>query len=113
MEILAGFDLTGSFRDAAELAGCSHHTVARFVAARAAGLDPSGVGARPTVTEPFVDKVREWVYWSDGRVRADVVHEKLVAMGYPGSERTTRRVVAAGEGAVAPTVASHLHAVDL
>jgi hypothetical protein len=28
MEILEAFDLTGSFRDAGELAGCSHHTVA-------------------------------------------------------------------------------------
>jgi molybdenum-dependent DNA-binding transcriptional regulator ModE len=37
MEILQAFDLTGSYRDAAELAGCSHHTVARYVAAREAG----------------------------------------------------------------------------
>jgi molybdenum-dependent DNA-binding transcriptional regulator ModE len=29
MEILEAFDLTGSLCDAAELAGCSHHTVAR------------------------------------------------------------------------------------
>lgn len=34
MEILASFDLTGSLRAAAELAGCSHHTVARVVAER-------------------------------------------------------------------------------
>ena len=34
MEILEAFDLTGSFRDAAELAGCSHHTVAAWVAKR-------------------------------------------------------------------------------
>ena len=34
MEILEAYDLTGSLRDAAELAGCSHHTVARYVAAR-------------------------------------------------------------------------------
>ena len=27
MKILEAYDLTGSFRDAAELAGCSHHTV--------------------------------------------------------------------------------------
>lgn len=27
MEILEAFDLTGSLRDAGELAGCSHHTV--------------------------------------------------------------------------------------
>ncbi len=37
MEILEAYDLTGSFRDAAEFAGCSHHTVAAHVAARDAG----------------------------------------------------------------------------
>ena len=38
------YDLTGSLRDAGELAGCSHHTVARYVAARDAGgeLRPAG-----------------------------------------------------------------------
>jgi hypothetical protein len=34
MQILEAFDLTGSYRDAAELAGCSHHTVAHYVQAR-------------------------------------------------------------------------------
>jgi molybdenum-dependent DNA-binding transcriptional regulator ModE len=42
MEILAAFDLTGSLRDAAELAGCSHHTVSRYVAARDQGRAPGG-----------------------------------------------------------------------
>ena len=37
MEILEAFDLTKSLRDAGELAGCSHHTVARYVAAREVG----------------------------------------------------------------------------
>ena len=37
MNILEAYDLTGSLRDAAELAGCSHHTVARYVAAREQG----------------------------------------------------------------------------
>ena len=94
LEILEAYDLTKSFRAAAALTGCDHHTVARYVAARAAGLDPSIGGGRPSVSEPFVDKILEWVDRSDGRIRADVVHEKLDALGYPGSERTTRRVVA-------------------
>jgi hypothetical protein len=37
MNILEAYDLTGSLRDAAELAGCSHHTVARYVAEREQG----------------------------------------------------------------------------
>ena len=53
LEILEAYDLT-SLRSAAALVGCDHHTVARYVAARAAGLDPSAAGSRPTVAEPFV-----------------------------------------------------------
>jgi transposase len=95
MEILEAYDLTGSFRDAGELAGCSHHTVARYVAARQAGvLVPGAPVVRPSVVDPFLDKIEEWVDRSRGKVRADVVHERLVAMGYPGAERTTRRAVA-------------------
>lgn len=37
MEILDAYDLTGSLRDAGELAGCSHHTVKQYVDRRAAG----------------------------------------------------------------------------
>jgi hypothetical protein len=95
MEILAAFDLTGSLRDAAELAGCSHHTVGRYVRAREAGRVAGGPPARrPGVIDPFLGKVEELVERSQGKVRADVAHEKLTAMGYGGSERTTRRAVA-------------------
>ena len=37
MEILEAFDLTRSYRAAAELAGCSHHTVKDWVRKRDAG----------------------------------------------------------------------------
>jgi transposase len=36
---------------------------------------------------------------SRGKVRSDVAHDKLVAMGYQGSERTTRRAVSAARKA--------------
>lgn len=93
MEILEAYDLTGSYRAAAELAGCDHHTVARYVGQRGLGRDPERIGAGQLV-DPFVDKVEEWVDRSRGRIRADVVHQKLAAMGYRGSQRTTRRAVA-------------------
>lgn len=51
--------------------------------------------ARKQLIDPFLDKVEEWVERSRGKVRADVCHDKLVALGYTGSERTTRRAVAA------------------
>jgi transposase len=94
MEILEAYDLTKSYRAAAALAGVDHHTVRRYVAARGAGLDPTRL-ERPSVADAFADKITEWIERSGGRVRADVVHRRLVAMGYAGSERTTRRVVAA------------------
>lgn len=95
MEILEAFDLTGSLRGAAELAGCDHKTVAHWVRAReaAGGGLPVHVRRKPRV-DGFAGKIEEWVHHSRGRVRADKAHEKLVAMGYMGSERTTRRAVA-------------------
>jgi hypothetical protein len=94
MNMLEAFDLTGSLRDAGELAGVSHHTVARYVAARESGLAARGV-VRPMLIDEFLPKVEEWVDRSNGKVRADVAHDKLVALGFTGSERTTRRAVAA------------------
>ena len=93
MEILEAFDLTGSLRDAAELAGCSHHTVARYVAERDAGGQLEPRAARPMLIDEFLPKVEEWVRHSRGKIRADRAHEKLVALGFEGSERTTRRAV--------------------
>jgi hypothetical protein len=95
MNILEAYDLTGSLRDAAELAGCSHHTVARYVRAREQGRVPGGAPARrPGVIDPFLEKLEEKVERSKGKIRADVAHEMITAMGYAGSERTTRRAVA-------------------
>ena len=95
MEILEAFDLTGSLRGAAELAGCDHKTVAHWVAARdaAGGELPAPSRPRPMV-DRFAAKIEELVERSRGKIRADKAHETLVAMGYMGSERTTRRAVA-------------------
>ena len=73
----------------------SHHTVARYVAARDAGGRLVGRRPRPQLIDEFLPKVEEWVERSKGRIRADMAHEKLLALGYAGSERTTRRAVAA------------------
>jgi hypothetical protein len=95
MELLEVYDLTRSYRDTAELCGVDHHTVARVVAARAVAEE---ITEEPAVCSKvagaFIDKIAEWIERSGGRVRGDVVHDKLTSMGYAGSERTTRRVVA-------------------
>jgi transposase len=95
MEILEAFDLTASFRDAAELAGCSHHTVAAWVAKREAGRLPIAgeVQRRERKIDPYLPKVEEWVERSRGKIRADVVFRRLRQMGFTGSERTVRRAV--------------------
>ena len=94
MNMLEAFDLTGSLRDAGELAGVSHHTVARYVAARDAGALSDRAAARPQLIDEYLPKLEEWVERSAGKVRADVAHDKLVGLGFTGSERTTRRAVA-------------------
>ncbi len=92
--MLEAFDLTGSLRDAAELAGCSHHTVAKHVAARDAGWLSDQPAARAQLIDEFLPKLEEWMEHSKGKIRADIAHDKLVGLGYRGSERTTRRAVA-------------------
>ena len=51
MEILNAYDLTGSLRDAGELAGCSHHTVKHYVERRAAGGVLEQAAARPQLVD--------------------------------------------------------------
>ena len=94
MEILAAYDLTGSLRATAALAGCSHHTVAKHVAARDAGQPIAQPVERSRVTDAFLPKIEEWVEASQGKIRADKAHDKLLALGYDGSARSSRRAVA-------------------
>ncbi len=95
MQILEAYDLAGTLRGAAALAGCDHKTVARLVAARqAAGGGLAVRERRRPLVDPFAEKIDELVDRSRGMVRADKAHAVLVAMGYQGSYRTTRRAVA-------------------
>jgi transposase len=95
MEILEAYDLTGSFRAAAGLVGCDHKTVAYWVRQRdEAGGMPAVERARPAMEAVFAAKIDELVDRSHGQIRADAAHGKLVAIGYLGSPRTTRRWVA-------------------
>jgi hypothetical protein len=94
MEIFEAFDLTGTAWSAAQLAGCDAKTVARYVAVREAGGDPLARTGRPRLIDAFMPKVEELVDRSKGKIRADVAHRKIAAMGYRGSERSTRRAVA-------------------
>jgi hypothetical protein len=94
MNILEAFDRTGCAHSAAALAGCDPKTVRHWVARRDQGLPVGGPGRRERLIDPFLAKVEEWVDHSKGQIRADVVHERLVVVGFDGDERTTRRAVA-------------------
>jgi hypothetical protein len=93
VEILEAFDLTRCAYSAAQLAQVDEKTVARYVAIRDAGGDPFTPLRRTKITDPFMDKIEELVDKSKGRIRADVVHSRLVAMGFTGNDRSTRRAV--------------------
>lgn len=99
MEMLAAYDLLGTTRAAAIEVGCSHHTVANHVAARDGGRVLGTSIERERITDPFLPKIEEWIEASKGRIRADKAHEKLLALGYRGSGRSTRRAVAVARAA--------------
>lgn len=114
MEILEAYDLTRSFRDAAELAGCSHHTVAAYVARRDAGElpAPSQRVERSKLVDPFLAKVEEWVDHSEGKVRADVVFERLGPLGVRGFGADGAPSGRFGEGQLAGREAAGVSALD-
>ncbi len=67
---------------------------ARYVSLRWAGGLAAGPAPRQLLVDEFLPKVEQWVERSQRKVRADVAHENLLALGYTGSERTARRAVA-------------------
>ena len=73
---IRGVRFAGSLRAAADLAGCSHHTVARVVAERDAGGAAPRI-CRPRLVDEFLPKIDEWVEESKGKIRGDVAYDKL------------------------------------
>jgi hypothetical protein len=69
MEILNAYDLTGSYRAAAELCGCSHHTVKKAVDDRDAGLALATRRAR--MIDDWRGLLEGWVTDSKGKIRGD------------------------------------------
>ena len=92
MEILNAYDLTGSYRAAGELCGCSHHTVQKAVEDRDRGLAPAV--RRAQMIDDWRDVLEGWVADSRAKIRADMAHQRLQSLGYAGSGCTTRRAVA-------------------
>ncbi|TDC82857.1 IS21 family transposase [Nonomuraea deserti] len=93
MKIFEAYDLTKTVHSAAQLSGADPKTVKRYVELRQLGLNPYERAARPKLIDPFLEKIEEWVEASKAKIRADIAHDKLIAMGYRGSPRSTRRAV--------------------
>ena len=81
MEVIEIFDLTKSISATAQLCGVDRKTVRKLIAVRSSGIS-SSYRERVKVSDPFEDKIMEWIEKSSGKVRADVIHEKLTAMGW-------------------------------
>ena len=59
--------------------------MARYEALREAGQPLVAREHRVRPIHEYLDKIEELVARSDGRVRADVVHERITAMGFTGA----------------------------
>jgi hypothetical protein len=107
MDMLEAFDLTGSYRAAAELAGCDHKTVKHRLDRGDAGLPPEAGVEGSRLIDPQVDKLDEWMARSNGRLRADAAHDRLAWLT-PGPGRA-RGQPQAGAGAWTASNDSHSH----
>ena len=96
MNILEAYDLYQSYNQAARECQCSPNTVRSLVAARREGTLAARGEREPrsSLFEPqHLVLITSLVEESKGQVRADVIHRRLVTIGFSGSERTTRRAV--------------------
>ena len=67
---------------------------------------------RAKLIDPHLAKIEEWVERSNGKVRGDVVFDKLQPFGLHGSERTVAAGGGAGEGELSGRAAAGVSAVD-
>ena len=79
MEILEAFDLVGTLRGAAVLAGCDHKTVAHYVALRDAGFSPGGSDPEPVGRRPHQNWAGAVVKNSSSVIRTLVPATRLPA----------------------------------
>ena len=96
MNILEAYDLYQSYNQAARECHCSPNTVRSLVKARKEGT-LAARGQRQVTSTVFEASqlmlIISLVEASEGAIRADAIHRRLRAIGYTGSERTTRRAV--------------------
>ena len=67
---------------------------------------------RPKLIDPHLAKVEEWVERSNGKIRADVVADKLAAVGFDGFGAHGAPGGGGGEGELSGRAAAGVSAVD-
>ncbi|MDA8374770.1 MAG: hypothetical protein M0Z91_11090 [Actinomycetota bacterium] len=96
MNIIEAYDLYQSYNQAARECHCSPNTVRSLVKARKEGTLATR-GQRQVTSTVFeasqLTLIISLVETSKGAIRADAIHRCLRAIGYTGSERTTKRAV--------------------
>jgi len=94
MNIVAAYQLVGTYRGAADICGTTHKTVKRVIERTEAG-EPRPVRApRPANYEGVRTLVTDAVKAGKGRVSAKRLLPRARAAGYTGSDRNFRRLVA-------------------
>ena len=97
MDIVAAYQLVGSYRGAAEICGTTHKTVKRVIertAVTGAGEQRPVRAPRPSNYEVVRTVVTGAVAAGKGRVSAKRLLPRARAAGYAGSDRNFRRLVA-------------------
>lgn len=96
MDVIAAYQLVGSYRGAAEICGVTHKTVRRVIERARAG-EPAAAApgkSRARNFDEVTDLVARRVEKSKGRISAKRLLPVAQAAGYRGSARNLRRLVA-------------------
>ena len=94
MDIVAAYQLVGTYRGAAEICGTTHKTVKRVIERTEAGQDRPARSPRVSNYEGVRSLVADAVRAGKGRVSAKRLLPKARLEGYSGSDRNFRRLVA-------------------
>ena len=94
MDIVAAYQMVGTYRGAAEICGTTHKTVKRVIERAEGGQERPVRVPRPSNYEDVRSLVRDAVKAGRGRVSAKRLLPKARLAGYAGSDRNFRRLVA-------------------
>ena len=93
MDIIAAYQMVGTYRGAADICGTTHKTVKRVIERAEAGQRPVRA-PRPSNIEGVRELVATSVKTAHGRISAKRLLPKARTAGYAGSDRNFRRLVA-------------------